>query len=690
MWGKPLRIDIEQLERDIEGVATAAFTTSLRDICSEAVELLIPPERVSTTECAATTRYIRTADGGKRLWSATLTPYICGIQDALDNPDAMLVIVSGAARTGKTVGVENFLHKRLTKGPKTDAIVFMPADTDVDNYVDKDFQTYLELHPDVAAKISRKPSENKRTTKRIGGMFVNFLPANPGTVRGRQAPFIWGNEIDGWRPKLRSNFAQQMRIRGRAYGRGFKGYADSHPDAGRADGITAAWLESNRGEWWWACPHCAGWSSPCPYAVWRTKLDYVRDKTLPKAQMLEKVKATAGLQCPHCGVLIGPEYQATMLATGKWVFAGQTIAVDGSVTGEPEANEAWGFWIHGTMSPFVTWGELAGEHCAALVFFEDTGKSDRLKEVTAKSMGEPYEGPSGKRLNARILAARAKEAAADETVFRRGTVPGWVRFLTATADTAGNGWDIAIIGWGADWESCLIDRFKIVAAPDGAALSPGTRLGDWGVLSEVMRRSYPLARDPRMHLPIATMAVDSHGVPGAAWNGRRWNKSLTESGTPAYRLRLIKGASRDSAPEIGMPKPIDRDDAGKPLEPPVYEIELGVFSLKSTVLDRLALDAPGPGFMHFYEDCDPAVFEELLAEPLIDGKFVRQGPNETLDLWGYATAAALMLKPDRPEIKWERPPVWGRPFEKKPKPEAAAAAEPKKKARERLLEKMRR
>jgi len=110
----------------------------------------------------------------------------------------------------------------------------------------------------------------------------------------------------------------------------------------------------------------------------------------------------------------------------------------------------------------------------------------------------------------------------------------------------------------------------------------------------------------------------------------------------------------------------------------VLEFPLGVFKLKEAVLERLTIDAPGPGHMNFPEDCDASVFNELLAEPLIDGEFVRQGPNETLDLWGYGTAVAGMLKPDRPEIDWsKRPPSWARPFEPvraEPKAQQSAAS----------------
>lgn len=606
----------------------------------------------------------------------------------VDSPRHLFLAGEAMVPTHNTIAAENHLHKRMRFGPMTDVLWFLPGESDVETYADKDFATYFELHPEVAAKIGKGKSDNKRRLKRVKGRFVQVLPANGNTVRGKQAPFIVADEIDGFRKTLRNNMKQQLDIRGRNYGKARKGYLCSHPDAGWDGGISAIWKESSRGIWWWPCPHCESWSSPCPTADWRTKLTWTRDSSLPKDQMLAKVKDTAGLLCPHCGVLITNEHKFQMNLAGKWVFDGQVIAADGTVTGTPTQNDTAGFWIHGAMSNFVSWNELAGEYVAALVYFEESGKSDRLREVTAKSLGEPYEGPTGRRVDARLLAKRATTPDEDRG-YKSGAVPPGVRFLTATADTAGDGWDILILGWGADSESWLIHRYKLVAGPDGRKLSPGTRPEDWNLLrTQVLESSYPLAWDPQHRLPIASLGVDVQGVPGATWNARRWGRNMQAAKVPGYKFRLLRGATRTTHPEVGAPQTIDRDDQGKAIEPAVIEFPLGVYKLKETVLARLALDAPGPGYMNFPEDCEPRVFDELLNEPLIDGEFVRRGPNETLDLWGYGTAVAGMLKPDRPEIDWSRPPIWARPFKPvptKPAPQAAALTPttPKQQAAER-------
>ena len=85
-------------------------------------------------------------------------------------------------------------------------------------------------------------------------------------------------------------------------------------------------------------------------------------------------------------------------------------------------------------------------------------------------------------------------------------------------------------------------------------------------------------------------------------------------------------------------------------------------------LERLATNDGGPGQCFFADGIDAKYFEEYFNEPLIDGKFERLGPNESLDLFGYEEAARLMLKPDRASLNWSGGilPTWAKPISLKP------------------------
>lgn len=651
------------LRGELESLSQDGFCADLKAIARGAVELLTPPEKISTTECAARYRLIPDAEGlGASLWSPTLTPYMNPIQDAGDDPDVNLIIVPKPGRVGGTIGAENILFKRLKFGPMTDVLWYLGSDSERDSYIDRTVRKIFDLHPDLQAKVGTGRSDDKRQFKRISGRILEYLQVNNKTITGRTGGFIVGDEIDAISPKLRSTFVDQAFIRGTTLGSRFKGYLCSHMDAGWTSGIAPAWRESSRGIWYWPCPHCGGFSSPCPTAPkgWRTTLEFARLKGVSDDELFDHVAKTAGLGCPHCGAVIENESKEAMNAAGVWVHEGQSIDIDGNVTGEIWSKRVMGFWIHGTMSPWVSWGDLARRYVSALVHFERTRKPERLREVSAKVLGEVYEGGGkAKGLNAETVAERAKDAG-----WLSGSAPKEVLFITAAADMGRRKADIKIKGWDLETRSWVIERFTITANHRGHQLDFYNRQEDWLVLRDhVLRRIVPLTDDPAMGLIVAGLAIDNSDghVTHRAREFARQMLLAGESGKHGYRIRLVKGQSSKTAPEVGEGRKIVRDDHGKPIDPPVVEFTFNADKLKQIVMDRVAIDEDGPGYIRWPSDITPDEFTELFGEVAIDGKWERRGPNESLDLEVQNEVVRVKLGADRPEINWTLKPIWARP-----------------------------
>lgn len=666
------------LEREFELLAEEAHCASAHEIARDLVSLTLPPENISTVECAGKYRYLPNPEGkGKRLYDPAFTPYMIAPQDALDDPRYRLVVVVGPARTGKSIAGENHLFRRLRHGPLTDTIIYLPGKTDVDSYADKEFADFFTLHPEIGAKLGSRTTDNKRNFKRIDGRALQLFSANPGTVRQKQAPLIMATEIDGYRKALRGSMPELIRIRGRAFGNQFKGYLESHCDAGWTSGIAAAWLETTKGLWYWPCPKCNGWSSPHPLAGkgMHMPMIYDRQDSLGHIEMLELIAHSAGLQCPHCGKLSREPDKRSMLAAGQWVFDGQIISPDGKIAGHPADIDAAGFWIHGTMSPMVSVGELAKEYVGALVYFERTRKPEKLKEVTVKSLGPVYEGAGSGSVALKAQTLKDRHGADGKGAnFRSMTIPDGALFATAAIDMGRHKADVKIKGWDLEARSWVIARFTLTANADGNKLDFYHRQEDWLVLRDrVLRLIVPFADDPSIGLPIAGMAIDNRDghVTHRAREFARQMLLSGESGSNGYRIRLIQGRSSKVAPEVGEGRIINRDDQGKAIDPPVTEFTLNVDKLKVIAVDRLAIDEDGPGYVRWAKDITPDEFTELTNEVLVDGKWERRGPNESLDLEVQNEAVRIKLAPDRPEINWTLKPVWARPV---PVPDTEPAA----------------
>lgn len=668
-------LELEQVATDLDTLSRDGFAADPVEIARGALALLTPPEQITTTECAARYRRIPLPEGeGWTLWSPTLTPYVNGIQDAGDDPRTNLIIVPKPGRVGGTIAAENMLFKRLKFGPLSDTLWYLGSESEVDSYIDRTVAQLFKLHPDLQAKIGRGRSDDKRTFKRIAGRILEYLQVNNRTITGRTGGFIVGDEIDAITRKLRATFVDQAFIRGTTLGSRFKGYLCSHMDAGWTSGIAAAWKESSRGIWFWPCPHCGTFGSPCPTAPKdrHMRLDYDRPEDADDDALLEQVARTAGLLCPACGGVIGNEHKAGMNAAGVWVHEGQTIGPDGRVEGEPRNRRVMGFWIHGTMSPWVSWGDLARRYVSALLHFERTRKPERLREVSAKVLGEVYAPGGGAALEPQLLESRAGA----ETGFTVGTVPAEVLFVTAAVDVGGAKFDVGFWGWDLEGRSWLIDRITLKQRvwPDGRArdIRPAERIEDWDLIrTEVLDRLLPFAADPALGLPVAAVAVDS-GDGNVTWKAREFARRMAvrgyawgSGGARWERVRLIKGAKMPAAPELPVKgREISKDEQGRPVTPTVLEWDLGVHKLKTQAVERLGVTDGGPGQCSFATGLPRSTFAEFTGEVLIDGAWERRGPNETLDLFGYAEAVRLMLRPDRADIRWEpvaRRPIWARP-----------------------------
>lgn len=670
-----------RLQRDIEALAAGAHLARPLDLVAAGLSLFRPPEQISTVECAEKYRRIPTPKGdATRPWSRELTPYLVGPMDALDDPAVQEVIIPKPGRTGGTVAIENYLFKLMRFGPMGDVGWFLKSDSEVKAYAGKGFRELFELHPEIGQKVGAGRSDNTLEHKLVDGRSVDLLPANPTKFTNRQWYLTVGDEIDTYTPRICASFIDQARIRGRALGSDRKVAMASHPDRGWATGIAHAWVETSRGIFVWACTECGCWSSPMPTKYWpevkRMALTY--DEAPQDAERDDAIKLaqrTAGLGCPHCGVVITEDAKRhQMIDLGQWMHRGQWLDVELGICGEREPNPAMGFWIHGTMSKMITNAEMARDLEGARQAWRKTRKVDRLREVTAKVMGEVFEGTGNAGQLDGAELKRRRDAREDADRFAIGTVPREVLFLTQSVDVGGGRFDVGLWGWDAEGRSWLIDRMVLRERrhTDGVVrdLRPGERIEDWHVLDEHIDRHVPLADDSDKALPVALTLIDA-GDGNVTWKAYEYARRMTSRRWGQFSaVRVIKGStSATAAPLPAGGTTVAKDQNGRAVHPVIRLWVLGVHQLRELAVERLGVIDGGPGQAFFADGISQKHLDEFFGERLIAGQWVRSGDNESLDLFGYAEAARLMLEPDRKTIDWtnaNRRPQWARPINLSP------------------------
>jgi phage terminase large subunit GpA-like protein len=672
-------------------IASDGYCADICELALNELHRLDPPRKISTLDYSKEFRVFRKDDGTKVKWSLDKAPWAAEIMAALDNPNVREVVVPKPARCGGTVIAENYALKMMQFGPSGDIMWYLAGPGEVSSYAYRVFKNMFEDHSGVAEKVGHGTSDDKLTMKKIGQHTIELMAMSGKTTTNREGLFIVFDEPDSYNPKFASNFMEQGRQRQRMIGNKRKLYACAHPDIGWSGGISQAWLQSSRGIYIMQCPCCEEYASANPTKHWpdvpRFKLHYQKSpERTPIGERLKLAADTAAMLCPNSGCLLDDEQRKEMIAGGQFMHEGQRLDVKSGIIGDPDTGETVGFWVHVLMVPQIKLPELAREMEGAIEHHQRTGKSEKIKQVLVRTFGEAFEGAgdiSG--LDASALKKRTRGDSDPETKpvgYRMGQVPDGVVFVTAAVDPGGKKFDYMLIGWDLHRRRYVIDRKTIKTRRDGDLdidIRPTKVQDDWNVLvSQVIDRKLPFKSDPSKFLPVAVTVIDSgdgnatpyayefaRRMDGKHWGDRKWRK-----------VRCIKGASSPNAPQLSpSPLIISKDDNGKPITPVITMHTVGSHSLKEDVLESLAIDDEGAGQWFFPIDFPDDAFEEFFNEPLIEGKWNRTGPQESLDLGGYNEAARQMLEPDRTEIRWDQSrmpqgqkwtpmdmPAWARPI----------------------------
>lgn len=664
-----------RLENDLVALGELAFVESPRKAFRQALGALLPEEALSTKDWAKRERKLES--NGKTVdYDPAKTPYADGIMDACDEPGVTMVGVKGPARSAKTVAAENVALKRWSHHP-TRVLWYMQSAEDMEDYMEERGEWMLFNHPRVAAKL-QQDRRTSLTRKRIGGALALFRPATPKTTRGKSAPLVIADEIDGYSRNVRKSMLTLIRNRQREMGTAALAYICSHPDAGPTEGIDKVLEESLVHLWWVNCLECHKASSFSPEAQVRmnwnvsTLLESAAD--MDPREVRAMVKTGARLICPHCNSAFDNADRLAMSNAGHWVQPHQRLDPHGTVQGKRKSQDTMGFVIHGFMSPFVDLGDLAAEYAVAKIDNDNTGDSRNLKEVVVKSLGETFGGAKAEEQIEDWKVVKARLA----SPYPLKTVPRGVDFITAFVDIQGDRFEVRVIGWGRNVESWLIDAYSIKEWPNGDNVDPANRLKDWDLIeTRVLEMSWPLATnkgdDSDLFMSIARLSIDLGGGGGrdgegsVTNNARLWVSRLTNPGrrpkaaVPNWRIQLQRGAASKKNPEIfGTPKQVEKDDAGRALGNPVFERTVNVHSVKKIIARRMKIQE-GPAAMHAPANLPDRFWRELTAERLVNDEWVATGRNETWDGWVAAEAARFTLRPDRPEIDWiEDRPVWAR------------------------------
>jgi phage terminase large subunit GpA-like protein len=391
-----------------------------------------------------------------------------------------------------------------------------------------------------------------------------------------------------------------------AFGNKKKIYKNSTPTLKETSHIDKDFEESSQGHFNVPCPHCDEMQYlefGGPDAEFGIKFDRDDD-----GQIID-----VWYVCQHCHKRIDEWQKTEMLSRGKYIHK------------YPDRMKR-GFKINSQYSPlgWVSWRQIAEEFLKA-VKAQKRGDTRKMKKWVNTRQAESWE-EDGEQPEWNRLSSRAEP-------YKILTVPYAAGLLTCGVDTQDNRLEVIIDAWGPGEENWVIYQSAIYGDPDLPAV--------WQQLDELLFRTY--RHESGAELSIKSMGIDSGGhKTQAVYNYCRKRSPV---------VFALKGASTGGKPIIGRPTKQDVSFSGKMLKSGVSLYQIGTDIAKGTIYNRLKLNAPGPGYIHFPIGLDDEFYKQLTAEKLVS-TYNKSGfktqhwiktreRNDVLDCKQYSYAAAI-------------------------------------------------
>lgn len=649
-----------------------------RDVILRGFREVCFPEKITPIEAANRHRHLRNPGAYSGPWRDSPEPMQHLVEPtnnlAMTSPYSIVAVISPSQMGKSEVGNNWQLHSVIYD--PADMGFWAPTKELTASYVTTQINKLLEECPDVAERQLTGASADNIFLKQFRGCDWHFLWPTGANFRAR--PFSRGrqDDYDDFPDDIGDQGDAVSLFEGRTtsfQGYGWKLYVNSSPKKGPKRGIEPLVASGTSKRWWVDCLQCHD-----PFEMAWERLSFEQAGTAMEAAR------SALLCCPSCGRPHVQDEKPALMATGRWVGKGETavswaVETETGKTGLLEPNSIDSYWWDGTFG-LAPWSSLARQYRQAELRFEEHQDEGPLKSFFQTKVGRNYVSRSSG--DAPVTVDTLVERARAST-YHIGQVPDGVVALTATVDLGVDRFSVMIVGHGVGNRAWIIDRFDILTLSDGITkLSPFTRREHWAVLYEkVLRRRYPLQRDPSRLMKILCTGIDTGGSDDATDNAYAWWHDMMagsqregRAALPATAITLLKGGKPTQKLLLPGPTVDARRQVKDAPECELFIPNVNRFKFMADI--RMRRPTSGPAFIdlprEFADKAHEKHVAELRAEEVVEGVWTKpEGVrNETWDLLIYALV--VMVRLCGLDQNLARVPAWARP----PKPTAPAVALP--------------
>ena len=362
------------------------------------------PEELTVSEWAEKYRVLDESSNISGKWSNSITPYLVGIMDSINDPHIREIYFCKSSQVGGTEALINILGYLIMEEPAPAMIVYPSDDLAKDISNDK-LKPAFRLIPQIRKIFYENSSKELRLKFKTMILYLRGA-GSPSKLASKAIKYLFFDEIDkmgGASKKEASPFNLAME-RVKTYKSQSKVYACSTPTLS----TNYIWtLHDNADEvrhYFVPCPHCREMIE-----LKFANIVFAKDDE-KKMSPYDRAK-TAVFVCPECGCEILDSDKPAMLRAGEWK------AVKKRGIGRPKS---LGYWINSLYSIFVTWADVAEE------YLKSKDDPELLQNFVNSWLAEAWEDTKLKTSSDMVLER--------QTELSKLIVPSWAKMLTAGVD----------------------------------------------------------------------------------------------------------------------------------------------------------------------------------------------------------------------------------------------------------------
>lgn len=580
-----------------------------------------PPRDLTVDKWADQFRFLDSsisAEAGP--WRTERTPYLREPMQAFTDPHVEEISMVAPSQVGKTEFELNCIGYIIDQDPSS--ILYVHPTLDAAREFSRErLEPSLKASPVLDEKLKDVKSAGRTAgatilMKAFPGGYVSFAGSNSANgLSSKPIRYVIADEVDRWSASAgRDGDPWTLAVKRQATFFNRKRVAVSTPVIKGQSRIEKLFYRGTQERWCTQCPHCGEF-----HEIRFDDIKFAAEPERRKMRVSWKIDVK-GWKCPGCGGMV--DEMTAKKQPAKWIAAAPENL---------EKNRARSFWLNGFASPWSRWTNIVQG------FFEAKDDIDMLQAWKNTTLGELWERRASN-IEEIELMERAEEYPSNAELPGepgRGTVP---LLLTCGVDCQHSYLQYEVVGWGRYGESWGIRSGFIQGAPDSDEA--------WSVLDGIISREYRFLNGKSLR--ITATFVDSG-------DGNFTNEIARRT---AARMRqgvfACKGDGTQGKPFVAPAKwlPIGGNEREKY---PLYV--LGVNAGKSAIMGAVAVQEPGPNYMHLPAGEDRGYdikwYSGLLSEiEEVRGASVRwvklpgHERNEALDCRNYARAAYKAINPN--------------------------------------------